>query len=509
MHKSCKRDRGREMGDVDEPLIAEPSADHSSNSEQVGTRSSAGKTPALARQAVASVRLARRRIGGALIKSLIAVLVGSLILRLASHATGQMTQFYLGYINKNLYHISHITRGYVIASFFITELVGSLVLGAMSDRYGRKLFIMLGPAFGVIAVQLTAMTSVIWLLVLARLLEGLSTGSSIPSTLGYISEATVGRPSLRARVMGMFEITLVGGIALGAVIGGYLWKFFESPRTVAGITLQSPAFSISIVGLIYLVSLAVFAWGLRDVKREAAFEETVSSHAGALRKKLKHYSEVFKAPSVWMFIPAWLSIFSIIGIWANLSYGLLSGEHFKGQKLTGSVTPESFGNGFAALAVFFAVGVLAWSFVLARFRKTNVMLIGTLSLFGLLLTTFGLNHMGSFSSPGFYLLLGALLIEVLVMSGFTPAALTYLADVTENYAADRGSIMGLYSVFLGVGQLTGTSLGGYFADWNGVDGLILLSAILGGITAISLLALRRREISEARRLEPRQGSRSH
>lgn len=494
------------MGDVDEPLIADPKADQSSNSEQVGTPRGAGKTPALARQAVASVRLARRRIAGALLRSLIAVLAGSLILRLASHATGQMTQFYLEHINRHFYHISHITRGYVIASFFITELVGSLVLGAMSDRYGRKLFIMLGPVFGVIAVQLTAMTSVIWLLVLARLLEGLSTGSSIPSTLGYISEATVGRPSLRARVMGMFEITLVGGIALGAVIGGYLWKFFESPRTVAGITLHSPAFSISIVGLIYLISLAIFAWGLKDVSRKSPVAEGEggeSSRRGAVRKKLKHYYAVFKSPSVWMFIPAWLSIFSIIGIWANLSYGLFNGEHFKGQKLTGSVTPESFGNGFAVLAVFFAVGVLAWSFVLTRFRKTNVMLIGTLSLFALLLTTFGLNHLGSFSGSGFYLLLGALLIEVLVMSGFTPAALTYLADVTENYAADRGSIMGLYSVFLGVGQLTGTSIGGYFAEWNGVDGLILLSAVLGGITAISLLALRRRETSEARRIEPR------
>lgn len=491
------------MGDVDEPLIAGPSADHSANSEKVGTQSGAGKTPALARQAVASVRLARRRIAGTLLRSLIAVLVGSLILRLASQATGQMTQFYLGYISHNFYHISHITRGYVIASFFITELVGSLVLGAMSDRYGRKLFMVLGPAFGIVAVQLTAMTSVLWLLVVARLLEGLSTGSSIPSTLGYISEATVGRPSLRARVMGLFEITLVGGIALGAVIGGYLWKFFDSPRTVAGITLQSPAFSIN--GLIYLLSLAIFAWGLRDVRRKSVPAREAAKHSpeGALRKKLKHYYEVFKSPSVWMFIPAWLSIFSIIGIWTNLSIGLLTGEqHFRGQKLTGTVTPESFGNGFAALAVFFAVGVLAWSFVLARFRKTNVMLIGTLSLFGLLLTVFGLNHLGSSSSSFFYLLLGALLIEVLMMSGFTPAALTYLADVTESYAKDRGSIMGLYSVFLGVGQFTGTSIGGYFADWNGVDGLILLSAILGGVTILSLLALRRRETAMTNSLEP-------
>jgi MFS family permease len=442
----------------------------------------------------------RRRISGTLARSLIAVLVGSLILRLAGQTMGQMTQFYLDHIDRHYYHISYATRGYVIGAFYITELLGALVLGAMSDRYGRKLFIIIGPLFGAIAVQITSMTSVLWLLVLARLIEGASTGSSVPATLGYISEATVGRPNLRARVMGLFEITLVGGIAMGAVIGGYLWKFFGSPRTVAGIELVSPAFSIN--GLIYLVSLAIFLWGLKDLQRKAGQDqrETVISNTAVARRKLEHYYEVFRSPAVWMFSPAWLSIFSIIGVWINHSVGLLTGkDHFQSQLLTGNIAPEKFGNGFATLAVFFALGVLAWSFVLGRYRKTNVMLISTLGLYALLLTVFGLNHLGSFSSPYYYLLLGALLIELLVLSGFTPAALTYLADVTEDYAADRGSIMGLYSVFLGIGQLIGTSVGGYFADWNGVDGLLLLSAILGTITACCLLALRRRETIAAGR----------
>jgi MFS family permease len=194
-----------------------------------------------------------------------------------------------------------------------------------------------------------------------------------------------------------------------------------------------------------------------------------------------------------MFSPAWISIFSIVGVWTNHSVGLFTGkERFQEQLLMGSITPERFGNGSATLLAFFAAGVLAWSFVLARYRKTTVMLASTFALFALLLSVLSLNHLGS-SSSFYYLLLGSLLIEVLVLSGFTPAALTYLADVTENYAADRGSIMGLYSVFLGIGQLVGTSLGGYFADWNGVDGLLILSAILGGITTLSLLALRRYE----------------
>ncbi len=439
--------------------------------------------------------LGQSRLPTTLARSLVAVLVGSLILRLAAQTMGQMTQFYLDHISRSYYHISHTTRGYVLASFFITELLGSLVLGAMSDRYGRKFFIILGPVFGAIAVQITAMTTVLWLIVFARLLEGLSTGSSIPATLGYISEATVGRPNLRARVMGLFEITLVGGIAMGAVVGGYLWKFFGVARSATTLPLISPAFSLN--GLIYLVSLAVFVWGLKDSGNRVgvwAKANGQTSHLAAARKKLKHYFEVLESPAVMMFSPAWLSVFCIIGVWNNLTVGLLTGKDRIGsQMLTGAITPEKFGNGLAALAVFFALGVLAWSFVLGRYRKTSVMLISTGALFALLLTVFALNHLSSFSSPVYYLLLGSLLIEVLILSGFTPAALTYLADVTESYRSDRGSIMGLYSVFLGLGQLLGTSLGGPFADWNGVDGLLLLSAIFGIITTVCLLKLRRRE----------------
>lgn len=440
-----------------------------------------------------AARPTRTRLRGVMLRSVIAVIVGSLILRLASHAMGQMTQFYLDHISRHSYYISHTTRGYVIAAFFVTELLGSLVFGALSDRYGRKIFIVLGPVFGAIGALLSSMTSLLWLLVIVRLFAGLSTGSSVPATLGYISDVTVGRPNLRARVMGMFELTLVGGIAMGAVAGGYLWKFFEGSRTIAGIQIVSPAFGIN--ALIYLMSLATFVWGVRERRRSRleSRRKEPKSPVGVAITSLKHYYRVIRSPEVLMFSPAWISIFAIIGIWTNHSAALLTGKRFPGQLLTGTVSPEKFGNGSATLAIFFALGVLAWSLVLGRFRKTNVMIISTLSLFGLLVTVLGLNHLGSFSSPFYYSLLGALLIEVLILSGFTPAALTYLADVTESYAGDRGSIMGLYSVFLGIGQLIGTSVGGYFAEWRSIDGLLLLSAILGGVTAISLLVLRRRE----------------
>ncbi|HJQ67615.1 MAG TPA: MFS transporter [Blastocatellia bacterium] len=428
----------------------------------------------------------RARLTRAIIRSLVAVLVGSLILRVAAETMNHMLQLYFKEINDNHYPLSYTVMGFITASFFISELLGAPILGALSDRYGRKIFILLGPLFGAIAVQITSMTVLIWLLVITRLLEGLSTASSVPSTLGYISEATSGRPALRARIVGLFEITLVGGMAAGSIVGGYLWKYFGTP--VEGIPLVSPAFSIN--GLIYLVSLAVFAWGLKDIARRAGAQ---ASAKGA-RAKLDHYLSIIKEPAVWKFIPAWLAVFAIIGMWSNLVVRLLTDKSsYNNQVLMGNYSPDKIGIGKAILFVIFALGIVGWSFILGRYRKTSVMLVSMGGLFVTLLSAYGLNHLESFSSPLHYPLIIALALAVLVLSGFTPAALTYLADVTESHTEDRGSIMGLYSVFLGVGQLIGTTTGGYFADWSGIDGLLLLSAIFGLITCFILVALRAQE----------------
>ena len=64
-------------------------------------------------------------------------------------------------------------------------------------------------------------------------------------------------------------------------------------------------------------------------------------------------------------------------------------------------------------------------------------------------------------------------------SGFPPAAVSYLARLSGRVSEDRGLFMGLYSVVLGLGQLVGGWLGGPFADRWGMDGILVLTFILG------------------------------
>jgi predicted MFS family arabinose efflux permease len=80
-----------------------------------------------------------------------------------------------------------------------------------------------------------------------------------------------------------------------------------------------------------------------------------------------------------------------------------------------------------------------------------------------------------------------------VLAGATPAALGLLADISESHPANRGAIMGLYSVFLGVGQIVGALASGPAGDWAGIDGLLGASVLL---IIIAMLPVQRLRSSE-------------
>ena len=82
-------------------------------------------------------------------------------------------------------------------------------------------------------------------------------------------------------------------------------------------------------------------------------------------------------------------------------------------------------------------------------------------------------------------------LGLFVMAGATPAALGLLADISERFPRDRGAIMGLYSVFLAIGQIAGALIGGFAAEAAGIDGMLVATAVLLLIALLPLARLRR------------------
>jgi MFS family permease len=203
------------------------------------------------------------------------------------------------------------------------------------------------------------------------------------------------------------------------------------------------------------------------------------------------------------FAPAWIAINAVLGIWINLSARILTDKNgFPHQVLVGHFDSFSAGNVIALYALFFILGILAWSIFFPTLKKTTTMLIGSAGLIVSCLLIFGINHQPALSAPWVLPLSIMLVISIMVQSGFTPAALAHLQDITETHDTDRGAIMGLYSVFLGVGQFLGASVGGLFVDWRGADGMALITGLLGVFAAWLVIRARLSESAPQIPLKP-------
>jgi len=125
--------------------------------------------------------------------------------------------------------------------------------------------------------------------------------------------------------------------------------------------------------------------------------------------------------------------------------------------------------------------------------RTSIIGRGILGGAVMLVAGAGINHAADVPLP---VLLGLVAVAgagLFVLAGATPAAIGLLADMTEAYPDDRGAIMGLYSVFLGVGQIVGSIAGGVSAQVAGLDGIFVASLVLLGIAVVPLRRLARYE----------------
>jgi len=411
-------------------------------------------------------------------RSIVSMLLGTFVLRVSTAITAVLLIFLIDELTRNR-GTGPGTVSLLTGGFYTTELTGAIVFGVLADRYGRKVIMLLGPVFGAMAVFLTGLTTHVPTLFVTRLLEGSSTAASIPSTLGFIAAETEADERLRGRVVSLFEFASLGGmLAVGPALGGLLWDAFG--RT---------AFFLD-CGL-YLVALTMYAYGVSEVRRVRPAMVAAPARVSRLAGSASRYWSIATSRKVLLFVPTWLSINAILGIWANQAPLLLKGNiHDPSQFLMRGVSATTIGIGEAVLAVIFGSGLLFWGMVYARFRRTTLMLMGVAAFVVMTFDVLAINHLGDVYLPLLACLVAVAAAALFALSGVTPAALGLLADVTEGYEADRSAIMGLYSVFLGLGQVVGALVGGIAATWRGIDGLVVATLALLAIGVGALLNLR-------------------
>src|ERR1035437_791661 len=220
-------------------------------------------------------------------RSIVSMLAATFVLRVSTSITAGLLVFFVNDITK----ASGGGQGSIAilhAGFYTTELTGAIAFGILADRYGRKVIMLLGPLFGSVAVLMTGMTTAMPVLFVTRLLEGSSTAASIPSTLGFIAAETADDEALRGRVVSLFELVSLGGmLAVGPALSGVLWD-----------AMGRPAFFLN-CGL-YLVALALYAYGVSEVPREKLAEASASK-AGSATSQLSRYWRMATSRSVLLF----------------------------------------------------------------------------------------------------------------------------------------------------------------------------------------------------------------
>jgi MFS family permease len=409
------------------------------------------------------------------------LLIGTFILRVNGAAASIILGRFLAELASAHGHsISNIHVGLIAVAYYAIELSLAPFMGAISDRIGRRFFLTVGPIVGLIQVALIVFTpngrAFPYLLSL-QVLAGISSAMQIPAVLGYLADYTVESQALRMRVMSFYELATSGGLAAGVVVGGFAWDRFGR-------------FAFGLLALGYLV-VAVCMFLVPKVKQ-------VIEH-GELSSIVDRYWRVVRTPHLFIFIPAWISISALLGIWLGpqLTFILSSNRRNPHQLLMGSLSAHGGGGHLSlvlgAIVLFFGLCLLFWAFFLNRAPRLLLMLSSITGVYLACIALAGINHFGASSVPLLVIWVVLLVVGVFAESSFAPAALAYLADVSEDAARDRGLLMGLYSVFLGLGQLLGNGLGGVFAQFRGFDGLIYLTALLAFVALISLLMLFRQE----------------
>lgn len=133
--------------------------------------------------------------------------------------------------------------GVVAFAFGLANFFGAPVLGALSDRYGRRPVLLLGFCGLALNFFATGLATALWVLVAVRLVGGAMQANAAVAN-AYVADITP--PEQRARRFGLLGAMFGLGFILGPVMGGLL----------GAIDLHLPFF---VAGTLALVNLA-YGW---------------------------------------------------------------------------------------------------------------------------------------------------------------------------------------------------------------------------------------------------------
>lgn len=336
-----------------------------------------------------------------------------------------------------------ITTTVVFGVYALAVLAALLTLGRLSDHVGRRPVLL--AALGGQAAAMVVFTTAggVDALLVARVLQGLSTGAA----LGALGAAMLDVDRVRGTLAN--SVAPGAGTALGALASGLVVQLLPGPTH-----------------LVFLLLLAVFALQAYGVLR---LPETVSPAPGALatlRPDVRLPRSVRR--EVLLAAPVLFAVWALAGFYGALGPALV-------RSLTGSRSIALGGTPLFVLAGVAAVSVL----VLHRVRAETVMLVGSLALvLGVATTLVGV-ALGS--TVGFFA--GTAVAGVGFGSGFQGGIRSVVPVAAPH---ERSGVLSLLFVVSYLGMGLPAVIGGVLVVHGGG---LLVTAREYGLTVIALAGL--------------------
>ncbi len=207
---------------------------------------------------------------------------------------------------------------------------------------------------------------------------------------------------------------------------------------------------------------------------------------------------LLRTSHIWLLAPTWIALNAAIGVYAGTGlFNLVQdeSEKFPNQILAGGLSPLEITLGLAAVGIVFVAGLIYWG---NRFKNDAADDDHLLRHRRRRRSRGGRDRVQPQRrrrSRSCRLPLAVVAaVGLFVLAGATPAALGLLADMSEAYPDDRGAVMGLYGVFLALGQIIGNLVGGWAPQTEpGSMALFIATLLFVGIAVVPLFWLRRYE----------------
>jgi MFS family permease len=136
--------------------------------------------------------------------------------------------------------------GIAISIELLVMLLATLPFGAMSDKHGRRPFILIGGALMVVGLLLNVWVREVWQVFVLTAIGGFGAAMSNPSVGAMLADVML--PAERGRVMGAYQMIQGFGNIVGFFALGYIYEVVspEAPIVLCSIALAVATLIIAV-----------------------------------------------------------------------------------------------------------------------------------------------------------------------------------------------------------------------------------------------------------------------